>query len=161
VSPLKRREELQALSEDHHNVLVIALRCRRLAAGALDVDRAEYWASVIEFYALQIVPHFEVEERYLLPALCALGETEMAERILDEHERLRAMMTNEIPDDSALNAFGQLLDDHIRYEERVVFEATQDRLAPEWLAEIQRASAEAPQICPTTFRHLPRASAKD
>ena len=160
MPPLKRREELQALSEDHHNALVIALRCRRLAAGSFDVDRAEYWASVVEFYALQIVPHFEVEETYLLPALRALGETEMAERILEEHERLRAMIGDAVPDDSTLNAFGQLLDDHIRYEERVVFEATQDRMAPELLAEIQRASMQAPQICPTTFRHLPRAGAK-
>jgi hemerythrin-like domain-containing protein len=160
VSPLKRREELQALSEDHHNALVIALRCRRLAAGNFDVDRAKFWASVLEFYALQIVPHFEVEETYLLPALRALGETEMAERILDEHERLRAMISDAVPDDAALDSFGQLLDDHIRYEERIVFEATQDRMAPECLAEIRRASMDAPQICPTTFRRLPRAGAK-
>lgn len=142
-------------------MLVIALRCRRLAAGTFDVDRAEYWATVVEFYNLQIVAHLEVEETYLLPALRALGETEMAERIAAEHERLRAMITDAVPDDAALHAFGQLLDEHIRYEERVVFEATQDRLAPEWLTEIQRASMQAPQICPTTFRHLPRAGATD
>ena len=82
MPPLKRREELQALSEDHHNGLVIALRCRRLAEGTFDADRSEFWASVVEFSRLQVAPHFGVEEEYLLPALRALGEADMAEKIL-------------------------------------------------------------------------------
>ena len=156
MPPLKRREELQALSEDHHNALVIALRCRRLAQGKFDTEPADFWASVVEFVALQITPHFEVEETLLLPALRTLGEAAMADRILDEHERLRAMITDTVPADGDLHAFGQLLDDHIRYEERVVFESTQDRLPADALSEIRRASLEVPQICPTTFRPLPR-----
>jgi len=156
VSPLKRRPELQALSEDHHNALVIALRCRRVAQGQLDVERAEFRASVLEFVRLQIEPHFEVEETYLLPALRDLGEAEMADRILDEHARLRALVSERLAADAGLLAFGRLLDDHIRYEERVVFEQVQDRLGADALAEIGRRSREIAQICPTTFRRLPR-----
>ncbi len=156
MAPLKRIEALQALSEDHHNGLVIALRCRRLADGVFDADRDEFWASVLEFVRLQVDPHFEVEERLLLPALRALGEQEMAYRIAREHVQLRAMIVEQTPADPELRSFGQLLDDHIRYEERVVFEQTQDRLPAETLAEIRRASLAVPQICPTTFREIPR-----
>lgn len=49
MSPLKRRSELHALSEDHHNALVIALRCRRLASGQYDAEPAEFWAGVQVF----------------------------------------------------------------------------------------------------------------
>ncbi len=160
MPPLKRREELQALSEDHHNGLVIAVRCRRLAEGTFDADRSQFWTSVIEFWRLQVAPHFEVEEEYLLPALRALDEGDMAERILSEHGRLRAMLRETAPTDAQLLAFGQLLDDHIRYEERVVFASTQNKLDANTLANIRRASFDIPQICPTTFRPLPRARAR-
>jgi len=160
MPPLKRREELQALSEDHHNGLVIAVRCQRLAEGTFDADRSEFWASVTEFWRLQIAPHFEVEEEYLLPALRTLGEAEMAERIVREHVRLRAMIGETAPTNAQLLDFGQLLHDHIRYEERVVFASTQNLLDANTLTEIRRASFEIPQICPTTFRPLPRARAQ-
>ena len=69
------------------------------------------------------------------------------------------MIDETTPSDAQLLAFGHLLHDHIRYEERVVFASTQDRLDPATLAEIRRASFEIPQICPTTFKPLPRARA--
>ena len=159
MSPLKRREELRSLSEDHHNALVIALRCRRLAAGQHDADPVELWAGVLEFFRLAILPHFDLEETLLLPAIDAIGEPEtskMTERIRDEHRRLRAMIADPVPDDAGWTAIGTLLDEHIRFEERVVFEATQDRLPLEVLEEIARVSAEIAQICPTTFRPIPR-----
>jgi hypothetical protein len=156
MAALVRREQLQALSQDHHNALVIALRCRRVADGRMEVDGEEFRATVLEFFQLQIAPHFDVEERFVLPALRALGEREMAERIAGEHDRLRAMIDGRMVTDSDLRAFGQLLDDHIRYEERVVFEETQHRISDDVLAEILRASLEVPQICPTTFKKLPR-----
>ena len=156
MSPLKRREELQTLSEDHHNALVIALRCRRLGEGTFDAEPSDFWASVREFVSLQVLPHFEVEENLLIPALRTLGEEQMADRLLAEHQQLRAMITDEVPSAAEFSAFGRLLDDHIRYEERIVFESTQDRLPTDVLAEIRRVSLEVPQICPTTFRPLPR-----
>lgn len=156
MSPLRRREELHALSEDHHNALVIALRCRRLAARQLELDKAEFWASVLDFVRLQVMPHFEVEEDCLLPALRDLGETAMADRIAHEHAVLRGLISDAPPSNEDLGRLGQLLDDHIRYEERVVFEEVQDRLPPDVLAEIRRRSLDVPQICPTTFRRLPR-----
>jgi len=152
--PLKRRPQLQGLSEDHHNALVVALRCRRVAEGRIDSSPDDVWPGVLEFFALQIGPHFEIEERLLMPALTVLGESAMVERLTEEHERLRAFAAMSRITSAELGAFGALLEEHIRYEERQVFEQTQDRLAKETLDAIARASAQAARICPTTLRPL-------
>ena len=156
MSPLKRRPELQALSEDHHNALVIALRCRRVADGSLDTDAGEFWEGVRAFYNAALAGHFEIEERLLLPALDALGETEMSRKIASEHVELRRLAAETSARPEILAAFGRLLDDHVRYEERVVFESVQDRLPASVLGKIAAASAASPQFCPTTLRPLAR-----
>jgi hemerythrin-like domain-containing protein len=159
MSPLKRREELRALSEDHHNALVIALRCRRVANGSFDAEPSEYWVSVREFFRLALEPHFEIEESLLLPALEQLGESSMCMRILKEHAALRALVGEEVPDLAGFDAFGTLLEEHIRYEERTVFEDVQDRLPQAALDEIAQRTRDVPQICPNTFRPIPRGTA--
>ena len=157
MAPLKRIAPLQPLSEDHHNALVIALRCKRLAVGKYDADPTEFWRGVHDFFELQVLPHFEVEEELLLPELRRLGETAMADRIESEHRQLRELLIEAVPDSQGFEAFGNLLDDHIRFEERTVFEDTQHRFSETALAAIETASNEVPQICPTTFKRLPRA----
>jgi hemerythrin-like domain-containing protein len=152
--PLRRRTELKGLSEEHHNALVVALRCRRTAEGLLDSTPEDVWPGVLEFFALQIDPHFDIEERLLMPALVELGEQAMAERMADEHERLRGFVAMTRITRRDLAAFASLLDAHIRFEEREVFEQTQDRLPQAVLDDIARASERTPRICPTTFRVL-------
>ena len=154
--PLKRRAELHGLSEEHHNALVIALRCRRTADGDLESTADELWPSVREFFELQIVPHFDIEERLLMPALEELGEAEMVARMAVEHAKLRDLASMARISREDLSEFASLLERHIRFEEREVFEHTQDRLPQAVLETIARASAESPRICPTTLRPLGR-----
>jgi hypothetical protein len=130
------------------------LRCRRTADGQLDSTPEEVWPGVLEFFELQIVAHFDVEERLLMPALVELGETEMVERMADEHARLRGYAAMSRVSREDLAEFAALLDRHIRFEEREVFERTQDRLSQAALDAIACASADSPRICPTTLRPL-------
>lgn len=146
------------MSEDHHNALVIALRCRRFAEGEFEAELTSIRANVLDFFNRAIEPHFEIEEDLLLPALLEIDESEMHDRIASEHARLRAAAAAGLPDTTSFGAFGTLLDDHVRFEERIVFEQVQERLPQEVLGEIETKSRAVPQICPTTFRPIPRSS---
>jgi hypothetical protein len=100
---------------------------------------------VLEAFSSQLEPHFQIEEQHLLPALEAIGESSLADRIREDHRALRALRDSKAPSSTLLNHFGELLESHIRFEERQVFEATQDRLPADALARIAAACATKPR----------------
>lgn len=130
---LKRDPRLHGLSHDHHHTLVLARRAKR---GATGKDPAGLWARVKEEFHTEVLPHFEVEERWMLPQLLEVGETEMVERSLREHAQLRELASRDEP---ALLELGELLAAHIRYEETFVFMTAQQRLTDEQLNAIEAA----------------------
>jgi hemerythrin superfamily protein len=68
----------------------------------------------------------------VLPALLAHGETELVNRTLDEHKILRALNQQlQQPDGATLTRFSQTLYDHVRFEERELFERAQELFYPE------------------------------
>jgi hypothetical protein len=97
---------------------------------------------VLEAFSSHLDPHFQIEEEHLLPALEAIGEASLASRIREDHSALRALRESHAPVQTLINHFGELLESHIRFEERQVFEATQDRL-PERALEAIAAACEA------------------
>jgi len=146
---MKRIAELRDLSDDHHLGLVIARRCKE--AGREDSTRPPeaLWAELLDAFASHLEPHFQIEERHLLPALEAIGEASLASRIRDDHAALRALRESTPIDRALLRRFGELLESHIRYEERQVFEATQDRLPDDALHAIAAACQAVPRVCPS------------
>ena len=103
-------------------------------------------------------PHFRIEEEILLPALQAVGEAPLADRIREEHAALRRAGGDPMPEAAAVREFGQLLHDHVRFEEREVFEPLQDRLPEDALRALERACARTPRVCPAELLR-PAASA--
>jgi hemerythrin-like domain-containing protein len=128
---MKRDERLQPLSRDHHQGLVVALRIKK-AAEAGDIDQ-QMVASTREKFQREIEPHFSQEENWLLPALEEVGESDFVARIQREHRELRTLLDDAERDSEKLEAFGKLLNEHIRFEEREVFERAQDVLSEETL----------------------------
>jgi hemerythrin-like domain-containing protein len=143
---MKRRSELRDLSDDHHTALVIARSCKR-AASLSDAERSALSERLRVAFETHLEPHFEIEERYLLPALERLGERVLLERLQAEHADLRARAAGAGDSADCIVAFGERLESHVRFEERVVFEQTQDRLAEAELAAILEASARVPRSC--------------
>jgi len=143
---MKRSPGLRDLSDDHHAGLVLARRCKQ--AARIDSARAheEAWRHAREAFALSLAPHFQIEEELLLPALASIGEAERAERIREEHRALRALEREAPATREGLERFGALLEAHIRYEEREVFEPTQDRLPADAIETIARACAAARRV---------------
>jgi hemerythrin-like domain-containing protein len=119
---MKRHERLQDLSREHHAALRLALHARRAASSgdhAL-IDAAA--AAVIAAFHTELNPHFVVEEQTLLPLLTQPGEGEVVARIEREHAELRRLSARlQEPDAVTLAAFGELLNAHVRFEERELF----------------------------------------
>lgn len=129
---MKRHAALLQLSREHHH----ALKLSRLARFASDAGHAlaiaEAAEKIIAAFPEVLEPHFQSEENELLPALAAVGANELVARTLAEHAELRDLKRRLIePDSEMLARFATLLHDHVRFEEREVFETAQQLLYPE------------------------------
>lgn len=147
-----RHPSLVSLSHDHHHGLALALRCRKQALGQIKPmgaaglrQRAEEF---LEFYGENLVCHFRAEEEVLFPSLrssvpqCAA----LIDELLRQHDRLRrAMPQLEAGTGLAKLIFdlGDLLEAHIRKEERELFPLFEKHVEP---AEAETIGAELKKI---------------
>ena len=137
---MKRIKELHQLSADHHLGLVVARRAKLAAEGREGYTVENMWREVEEKFPLELEPHFRIEEQFLAPHMEEMGETEMIERFKRDHRELRAALdpaygrTGE-----ALKRFAILLEKHIRFEERELFERAQEVLSPHVFSDIEEA----------------------
>ena len=134
---MKRHAALVPLSEDHHHELVQA---RRLLAAAESADaegRLAAGKAYADAFFETTVAHFRLEEEELFPLYTRhAGSTPLLERILAEHMQLhglaRALRADVAAGDVAaerLRELGTLLREHVRVEERELFEKIQ-RVVP-------------------------------
>ncbi len=147
---MQRDPNLVRLSHDHQSALVLAKRARELATAA-EPDRRALWAEIHARFADELEPHFQLEERGLLPALSVAGQDALVERTLSEHVELRGLIVSDAPD--APTRFGDALQAHIRFEERTLFETAQQVLEPAVLNKLGVLhEAVARPACSTTAR---------
>jgi hemerythrin-like domain-containing protein len=85
--------------------------------------------------------HFEVEEGLLLPSIEAVGEVELAQRVRADHARLRALCARAGADRDGLRQFGELLRQHVRFEESELFPIAERMLGVVELEAVAEASA--------------------
>lgn len=118
------------LSHDHHHGLALALRCRKQALGQIKpmgtVGLRERAAEVLAFYENNLIAHFRAEEKILFPMLrsAAPQSATMIEHLVRDHEQIRGTMT-QLRNGAGLAKLmfdlGDLLERHIRREERELF----------------------------------------
>ena len=128
---MKRHAALLQHSREHHHSLKLA----RLASFAADSGSpeaiAQAAATILEECPETIEAHFRGEEEGILQQMEAIGQLELRARTLAEHARLRELCQHmRQPDTATLAEFGNLLRDHVRFEERELFEVAQDLLYP-------------------------------
>ena len=151
---MKRSPELTPLSHDHHQALFVAMQLKRVTPD----DSPFAVQAFLDFTEETGEPHFRIEEEILLPAWLATvgagGQGEqavaMAARVSAEHLEIRArarMLRAERVGADDLRALGELLDRHVRFEERELFpliEASLDEGAIGAIgAEIAAAEADS------------------
>ncbi len=133
---MKRCAALTRLSREHHSALVLAKR-----AQGVDLENeagtSRFMTQAFETFTRELEPHFLVEEAALLPALNGVGEHSLVRRALTEHEELRQLALRfKSQDATGVHRFGELLEAHVRFEERELFARAEKLLTPEALAII-------------------------
>jgi len=127
---MKRHPALLQLSREHHTALKLSRQARLAIESGNPADIAASARAIVELFPDELEPHFQAEENDLLPALARVGESELVERTLAEHAELRALAGHlaKAADPVTLQAFGALLEQHVRFEERTLFETAQRQI---------------------------------
>ena|SRR5215831_2123817 len=140
-----RHPALVPLSHDHHHGLALALRCRKQALGQIKPmgleGLRERAAELRDFCVKNLVPHFRAEEEALFPAMRRVVPEcdEMIGELIKDHERIRSA-TTALDKDTGLGKvvfdLGDLLERHIRREERELFPLFEKHLSAEEAAAV-------------------------
>ena len=146
---MKRHPALVPLSHDHHKALVEARRLRRAAAGPAPAAAAE---AFVRFFADVTVRHFREEEELLFPSAVDCEEArELLVQALLEHQRLHALATQlrqQLAGGDSLAAImqqlGELLEAHVRLEERRLFPVIEQRLQEAGLTKLEQGGGGEP-----------------
>ena len=141
---MQRADELAVLSREHHVALEMALRLRRATVADAQAARAAFLA----FFDDEARDHFRAEEELLIPALVrhVADDDPDVVRVLREHVEIRRL-TQELAGGEAdldrLHALGELLNAHVRHEERTLFPRVEAELDEEELAALGAALLDA------------------
>lgn len=138
---MKRSQALQPLSRDHHKALSVAQKMRR------ETDSAIGAALFLEYWREHGRTHFRIEEEVLLPGWArngAVGHVAAA-RVALEHLEIRtgALAMAEGPGLDEVHDLGRRLSEHVRFEERELFELIEHDLDPTALDELAVAVSAA------------------
>tara|TARA_R110000744_G_scaffold53134_2_gene113609 strand:+ start:451 stop:798 length:348 start_codon:yes stop_codon:yes gene_type:complete len=76
------------------------------------------------FYRTYLVPHFELEETYIFPIVG--NDHPWVKKALSDHRRLIRLFTSTAADMKTLGQIEETLEQHIRFEERQLFNHVQE-----------------------------------
>jgi iron-sulfur cluster repair protein YtfE (RIC family) len=143
--PARRDESLIPLSREHQYALLLCLRIhRRLPAHNHDIDWLRTRADkTTRFFDEELTLHFHAEEQVLFPAMSRLsGAPETIKELLAEHRRLEALV-NSLRDErgslaQSLTEFADMLEAHIRKEERALFPIYEQQATAETKSTVEQ-----------------------
>jgi hemerythrin-like domain-containing protein len=142
TKPLKRAAELQPISHDHHQGLLLCWKIRTGIKKEVPLERIKGYTDW--FFENHLKPHFELEEKYLFTTL---GEANpLIQQALSEHIRLKDLFSATTDLKENLSCIEKELDAHIRFEERVLFAEIQTEASAAQLAKIEEIHSKLPFI---------------
>jgi hemerythrin-like domain-containing protein len=141
-----RDPNLIPLSRQHQHALALCVRLdRAVQAGEIDVD--PWQVEIQQLFEGEIGIHFAAEEKEIFPAATRFPEMQaLIAELLAEHALLRDYFERAATrclDRQSLEAFAARLTQHIRKEERQLFEGMQRVMTSQELAALGAALDEA------------------
>lgn len=142
---MKRHKSLYFLSHDHQHGLALSLKLKyskQPLSSSLKEEVRILRNELIDKFENDLSKHFNQEETYLAPLF---PDNELIVRMLDDHKKLEEFY-NKIYTKTEkwsfrqfrekLNLFGDLLEKHIRFEERELFPMIEQNLTEEELTRL-------------------------
>jgi hemerythrin-like domain-containing protein len=141
--PIKRNEHIVKLSRDHHASLLFCWKIRQGIKYHVEPDRIIQY--VRYFWEHHFSIHFKEEEEFLFAPL----KDEVVQKAIDDHEKIKIFIDQitvegmESEDDILLE-LAEMVDQHVRYEERILFPHLEEKLSDEQLEAIGKQIDTAP-----------------
>ncbi len=134
TKPIKRNKNIIALSKDHHYGLLFCWKIRQGLKMKIELERIRNYINY--FWDGHMIEHFREEEELLFSkvnaAVCNQGK--------DEHEIIRLLISgingHNKDNPATYTQLVNLVDQHIRYEERVLFPYLEKNISEENLNSI-------------------------
>jgi len=135
---MKRHLQLQPLSRQHHNGLLMALLItkglkKKASLSVMNDFISNGWNE-------ELKEHFEMEESVLLPVLQQKSfDSLLTDQLISEHRQIRLLVEKAFINKATqvdLESFASLLEKHIRFEEKIFFPKAEEVLTEEELLEI-------------------------
>lgn len=132
--PIKRSGHLIQLSREHHFSLLF---CWKVRTGIKkNIEKRRIIPYILFFWKEHLLPHFEEED-----VLFEKVDDELVQRAYKEHQEINQTieLLSNVPDDNANDLFAKiadLVDDHVRFEERILFPHLENKIEESELAKI-------------------------
>lgn len=135
---MKRHQQLQPLSRQHHNGLLMALLITKGLKKKASLSIMSDFIS--NGWNEELREHFDMEESVLLPVLRQkLFDPLLIDQLISEHRQIRLLVEKAMANQATeahLESFASLLEKHIRFEEKIFFPKAEEVLSEEELMEI-------------------------
>ncbi|MCI0612652.1 hemerythrin domain-containing protein [bacterium] len=146
---MKRHESLHALSQHHHFALMESLFIRRANEESIptrDSSLRKVAEEFIQFWEKKGKLHFREEEEILIPAYAlhvSIENDQDVMRMLADHAMIRAkigklasLLANNEAFETNLTELGEILQNHVRLEENIIFPRMEKTLSEEELQKV-------------------------
>ncbi|MBS1730914.1 MAG: hemerythrin domain-containing protein [Bacteroidetes bacterium] len=138
--PQKRHQAIVSFSKEHHFGLLLCWKIRNGLKNGVEIARIKNY--VLYIFEEDIAKHIRDEETLLFSQMP--DDDPLIKRAITEHQELHQIITaikqsKEIK--SLLNHFASKLESHIRFEERVLLNYLQEKIAAE---ELEKISSRMP-----------------
>ena len=149
-----RDQSLVPLSRQHQHALALCVRIDR-ASPIPESDLGAWQSEIGQHFRAEIRIHFLAEEQFLFPVARNFAQlNSLVDDLLSDHEWLRERFAKAEAKNlsgTEISEFARRLSEHIRKEERQLFERLQELMSPEQIAEmglaLKDALKETEQIC--------------
>lgn len=134
MPPIKRHKGLQALSREHHQGLLLSWKIRAGLKKGVSIDRIKNYCDF--FFKEELLNHFNIEEQHIFTLLDS--NNELVKKALAEHRRLKRLFLKKTSDMKTIIAIEEELEQHIRFEERILFNKIQEQASEKQLIKIEK-----------------------
>lgn len=143
--PIKRSEQLAPLSREHHEALLFVWKLRQGLKNGTDIRIIGQY--VQWFWERHLQEHFREEETILARYLPA--DDAQVLRMMDEHQEIEALIhiNESIADGALLTQLADLLNYHVRFEEREFFPHAEKVISTEDLNRVYEQLSKETASC--------------